>query len=106
MLNLYIQPTIFDRLALAMMLSVARRQTANPRVVALSTLQRSLVWLADQIRIPGEDRSRVTALERIRTEQQGGEFVEARVAALIRATAKPGPRVKRSAGRRARRRAR
>jgi phospholipase C len=71
-LNLYIQPTIFDRLALAMMLSVARRQTANPRVAALSTLQRSLVWLADQIRIPGEDRSRVTALERIRTEQQGG----------------------------------
>ena len=90
----------------AMMLASARRQIANPRAVALSSLQRTLVWLADQIRIPGEDRSRVTALERIRTEQQGGEFVRARVAALIRATAKPRPPVRRSGARRGRRRAR
>jgi len=90
----------------ATMLSAAQRKALNPRVVRLSSLQRTLVALADQIRIPGEDRSRVPALARIRTEQEGGEFVEARVAALIRATAKPGPRVKRSAGRRARRRAR
>ena len=92
--------------AAAMLRSAAQRKALNPRVVRLSSLQRTLVALADQIRIPGEDRSRVPALARIRTEQEGGEFVEARVAALIRATAKPGPRVKRSAGRRARRRAR
>jgi phospholipase C len=96
----------------AMMPSAARRKTLNPRAVPLSTLQRTLVALADQIRIPGEKRSRVRPLERIRTEQGGGEFVEARVRALIQAAAKPRvaakprPRVRRLAGRRGRRRAR
>src|SRR5262249_31410838 len=102
----------------AMMLTAAERKTLNPRAVPLSSLQRALVALADQIRIPGEDRSRVRPLERVRTEQEGGEFVQARVAALIQATAKlrvaatprvatkPRRRVRRSAGRRPRRRAR
>ncbi len=102
----------------AMTLSAARRKTPNPRAVPLSSLQRALVALADQIRIPGEDRSRVRPLERIRTEQHAGEFVQSRVDALIRATAnrrvatkrrvaaKPRPRVRRSAPRRGRRRAR
>jgi len=102
----------------AMMLTAAARKTLNPRVVPLSSLQRALVALADQIRIPGENRSRVRPLERIRTEQEGGEFVQARVAALIRVAAKlrvaakprvatqPRRRVRRSAEGRGRRRAR
>ncbi|HKZ08335.1 MAG TPA: alkaline phosphatase family protein [Methylomirabilota bacterium] len=91
--------------AAALRQSRADRRALNPRRHGLSSLQATLVRLADHIRIPGEDRSKLRPLASIRTEQQGAEFVKERVAALIRAT-RPGPRPRRRATRAARRRGR
>jgi phospholipase C len=95
--------------AAALQLSRADRNALDPRRRPLSPVQSALVRLADHIRIPLEDRSKVRPLARIRTEQQGAEFVDERVRALVRATtlrSKPRARSTRRSARRGRRRAR